>query len=262
MKSIICCFTILLFFSLLLSSNNIYAQNEQKPTLIGVQIERAIPSKVFEYEEAQKNANEFFKKYMPKMNVQTFSSFNDTYYYIMQLESLNDLTKFYQELYQAAMKSGTDDLQKAMKGFKDKILSLESEAYIYDQENSYAPKEPRIKPEEVGFQRWMIFEYYPYYDEEALAACKKEIKDFYVKNNIDGGYEWFNKVFGGNSNISVVSEGGKNSVEYYTYEKDWGEKYGETFKPLYLKFMNFVKDYKVVYVWVRKDLSIFSEKAK
>ncbi len=35
-----------------------------------------------------------------------------------------------------------------------------------------------------------------------------------------------------------------------------------TFKPLYIKFMNFVNDYKFVYCWFRKDLSVINEKTK
>ncbi len=227
-----------------------------------VQIERAIPSKDFEYEEAQKNANVFFKKYWPSMQFYVYSSENDTYYFFFEIENLDDITKFYQSIYEVSMKEGKGEMQKVFSNFRGKTFSMENEVYSFDKEYSYEPKEPRLKPEEVGFERWTIFEYYPYYDEEALAACKKEIKDFFEKNNITGGYTWHNKVFGGNSNISVMSEQGKTRLDYLNYTKDWNDKYWEAFKPHYIKFMNFVKDYKIVDAWFRKDLSVMSEKGK
>jgi hypothetical protein len=239
-----------------------YPQNDQKPKLLWVQIERALPSKVFEYEEAQKNANEFFKKYLPSAQFYAYSSENDIYYYFFQIENLDDITKFYGSVNEAVMKSGKNEMQKIIAAFRDKTFDMENEVYVYDKESSYEPKEPRVKPEEVGFERWTMFEYYPYYDEEALAACKKEIKEYFEKNNIPGGYQMYNKFFGGNSNISVMSESGKTRLEYLNYAKDWGDKYWEGFKPLYLKFMNFVKDYKIVEVWFRKDLSVVKEKSK
>lgn len=225
-----------------------------------MQSERALPSKVFEYEDAQKNANEFFKKHMPEIQVYAYSSENDTYYYFMEIENLDDITKLYQSFSEMGMKADKDELQKVMGGFRDKVFSTESEVYAFEKEFSYEPKEPRIKPDEVGFERWMICEFKPYYDQEALNACKKEIKEFYEKNNIPGGYELYNKVFGGNGNISVLSEKGKDRIEYLTYENEWNNKYWKEFKPLYIKFMNFVKDYKIVDCWFRKDLSVISEK--
>ncbi len=261
MRSIIS-FSLLIVLFVMGSLNTAFSQNKQKPQLFLVQTERALPSKVFEYEEAQKNANEFFKKYMPAMKLYAYSSENDTYYYIMEIENLDDITKLFQSLSEAAMKAGKDALKKVFEAFKDKTFSLENEVYAYDKEYSYEPKEPRVKTEEVGFNRWTIFEYYPYYDEEALNACKKEIKEYFEKNNVPGGYQLYNKFFGGNSNISVMSESGKTRLDYLNYAKDWDQKYWEGFKPLYLKFMNFVKDYKIVDVWFKKDLSIINEKAK
>lgn len=257
-------FSIILLIALFIagSINSTYSQNDQKPKLLWVQIERALPSKVFEYEEAQKNANEFFKKYLPSAQFYAYSSENDIYYYFFQIENLDNITKFYESVNEAVMKSGKDEMQKIMAAFRDKTYSAENEVYAYDKEYSYEPKEPRVKPEEVGFERWVIIEYYPYYNEEALNACKKEIKEFYEKNNVPGGYQMYNKVFGGNSNISVTSESGKTRLDYLNYAKDFGDKYWEGFKPLYLKFMNFVKDYKIVDVWNRKDLSIINEKTK
>ena len=225
-------------------------------------MERAIPSKVFEYEDAQKNANEFFKKYWPSVQFYVYSSENDTYYFFFEIENLDDITKFYQSIGEVTMKMAKDEMQKVMSAFRDKTFSSENKVYMYDKEYSYEPKEPRVKPEDAGFRRWTIYEYYPYYDEEGLAASKKEIKEYFEKNNVPGGYQIYNKVFGGNSNISVMSESGKTRLEYLNYSKDWNDKYWEGFKPLYLKFMSFVKDYKIVDVWFRKDLSVMHESVK
>jgi hypothetical protein len=244
------------------SINTTYSQNDQKPKLLWVQIERALPSKVFEYEDAQKNANEFFKKYLPSAQFYAYSSEDDTYYYFFEIENLDDITKLYQSIGEVTMKEGKDEMQKVTSAFRDKTYSMESEVYVYDKEYSYEPKEPRVKPEEVGFERWVICEYYPYFDEEALNTCKKEIKEYYEKNNIPGGYQIYNKVFGGNQYISVMSESGKNRLDYLNYAKDWGDKYWEGFKSLYLKFMSFVKDFKIVDVWFRKDLSVTKENIK
>lgn len=257
-------FSIILLIALFVtcSASTTYSQNEQKQKMLWVQIERALPSKVFEYEDAQKNANEFFKKFWPSIQFYAYSSEDDTYYYFFEIENLDDITKLYQSIGEVNMKEGRDEMQKVMKAFRDKTYSMESEVYIYDKENSYEPKEPRVKPEEVGFERWTMVEYYPYYDEEALNTCKKEIKEFYEKKNVPGGYQMYNKGFGGNSNISVMSENGKTRLDYLNYAKDWGDKYWEEFKPLYLKFMSFVKDYKIIDVWPRKDLSVVNTKTK
>ena len=259
MKSLISSLSLLLFFSLLLFSNNNFAQNEQKQNLIWVQFERALPSKVSEYEEAQKNANELFKKYMPSMQLYAYASENDTYYYIMEIENLDDITKIISEI---GMKADKDELQKVFTAFRDKVFSSEGEIYASDKEFSYEPKEPRIKPDEVKFERWTFFELNPYYDQDALNTCKKEMKEFFAKNNIAGGYALYNKVFGGNSNISVLSEQGKSRIDYLTYNNEWSKKYWKDFEPLYKKFMNFVKDYKIIDCWFRADLSVIKENTK
>lgn len=241
--------------------NTVYSQNEEKPILLLVQSERAIPSKVFEYEDAQKNANEFIKKYLPSIKWDAYSSANDTYYYITQFHSMDEITKMTQEYLEEVKKAG-DEFQKMWGSFRDKLFFNNQEVYIYDKEGSYIPTEPRIKPEDSGFEQWVVFEYYPNYDQGALTSCIKEIKAFYEKNNSTGGYDIYNKYFGGNSNISVMSQRGKNRVELLTYQNEWNKKYWDEFKPLYIKFISFVKDYKIVDVWYRKDLSVINEKTK
>lgn len=259
MKSLIGSLSLLLLFSLLLLSNNNFAQNEQKQKLLWVTTERALPSKVSEYEEAQKNVNELSKKYMLSMQVKAYSSENDTYYYIMEIENLDDITKIFSEI---MMRADKDELQKGFAAFRNKVFSTEGEVYVADKEFSYQSKEPRIKPEEVKFERWTFFELNPYYDQEAFNACKKEMKEFYEKNNIDFGYDFYNKVFGGNSNITVLVTRDKNRIDYLTYLNDWVNKYWKDFESLYNKFMTFVKDYKIVDCWFRADLSVIKENTK
>ena len=259
MKSFISSLSFLLLFSFFLFTNNNFAQNEQKQSMLWVQTERALPSKVSEYEEAQKNMNESFKKYMPSMQLYAYSSENDTYYYFIEIENLDDITKIIGEI---MMKADKDELQKVMGAFRDKVFSTESEVYVADKEFSYQSKEPRIKPEEVKFERWTFLELNPYYDQEAFNACKKEMKEFYEKNNIDFGYDFYNKVFGGNSNITVLVTRDKNRIDYLTYLNDWVNKYWKDFEPLYNKMMSFVKDYKTVDCWFRPDLSVIKETTK
>jgi hypothetical protein len=258
------CFILFLLIATLLiigNTNTVYSQAEEKPILLLVQSERTIPSKVFEYEDAQKNANEFIKKYLPSVQWDTYSSENDTYYYITQIQSLDDITKMFQEGSDLSGKAG-DEFQEMLESFRDKIFFNSQEVYVYDKKGSYIPKEPGIKPEDVGFERWTVYEYYPYCDQAALNASIKEIKEFFEKNNILGGYNVYNKYFGGNSYESVLSERYKNRGEFFTYWNEWNKKYWDEFKPLYIKFMSFVKDYKIIDVWPRKDLSIIKEKSK
>ncbi len=155
MKSVISSLSGLFIFSFLLFTNDNFAQNEQKKKLLWMLSERALPSKVFEYEDAQKNANEFFKKYMPEIQLYAYSTENDIYFYFMEIENLDDITKFYQSM---GKKADKDQLQKVMGGFRDKVFYNESEVYALDKEFSYESKEPRIKPDEVGFERWWICE--------------------------------------------------------------------------------------------------------
>ncbi len=255
-------FILLCTLFILGNQNTVYSQDEKTPMLMLVQSERALPNKVFEYEDAQKNANEFIKKYLPSMQLYAYSSEEDTYYYVMMIESLGDIEKMDQALGEATVKSGKDEMKKVFGGFRDKVFSMESDIYLYDKGGSYIPKEPRLKPEEAGFERWIIFEFYPYYDQEALTACTKEIREFYEKNNDSSGFNIYKKVLGGKSNIAVMSQSGKNRIDFLTYQNEWNKKYWEEFKPLYLKYMNFVKDYKIIDVWFRKDLSVMKEKTK
>jgi hypothetical protein len=259
MKSLISSLSLLLLFSLLLFSDNNFAQNEQKQNLLWVQYERALPSKVSEYEEAQKNANELFKKYMPSKQLYAYSSEDNTYYYFMEIENLDDITKIINEI---GTKASKDELQKLFAAFRDKVFSSEGEIYASDKEFSYEPKEPRIKPDEVKFERWTFIELNPYYDQDAFNAFKKEMKEFFEKNKISGGYEFYNKVFGGNSNICVLTEHGKSKIDYLTYSNEWYKTYWKDFEPLHNKFMNFVKDYKVIDCWYRPDLSVIKENKK
>ncbi len=259
MKSLIGSLSLLLLFSFLLFSNNNFAQNQQKQKLLWVQYERALPSKVLEYEQAQKNANELFKKYMPSMQLYAYSSEDNTYYYFMEIENLDDITKILQSI---SLKADKEELQKTFAAFRDKVFSSEGEVYAPDEEFSYKPKEPRIKPDEVNFERWTIIELNPYYDQEAFNVFKKEMKEFFEKNKISGGYEFYSKVFGGNIDMCVLTEQGKSKIDYLTYSNEWYKTYWKDFEPLHNKFMNFVKDYKIVDVGYRPDLSVVNTKTK
>ena len=129
------------------SQNALYSQSKEKPMLFWVQSERALPSKVFDYEDAQKNANEFIKKNLPTLQWYAYSSENDTYFYITPIESLSDLEKMEQTINEAIKKSGRDEMRKVNESFRDKVSSVETDIYVFDKDLSYVPKEPRVKSE-------------------------------------------------------------------------------------------------------------------
>lgn len=259
MKSLIS--SLLLFFLLLISATLVFAQNEQKRRLVLVQSEKPFPDKISEYESAQKAANEFALKYGYGSSFDVYVSDNGTYYFTVEIENLAGIDKLNELWSEVSKKADKAELQKVFDAFKGTVDYNTSDVYSTGK-YSYVPKQPRTKPEDMNFNRWTFYNLKAYYDQEGLDAVLKEIRDTCETNNSDLAYGIYYKSLGGENNQLVTVEGAASQADYYQATAEFNTKLGEKIRPLWERFLTYVRDFHGIDCWYRPDLSLINAKSQ
>ncbi len=252
-----------LLLSAFLSINQIFAQDEQeqkeqqqKQRLFLIQTEKPFQDKVSDYEITQKKVNGFIKKYNFNLNWYAYSTDDNTYYYVSEINNLSDIDKMNEEFDNNSTEESKKDFKVINDIFNGIVDYYVSEVFSLST-NSYYPKEPMTKPEDQKYYKQSIYFIKPY-SEAKLNNVLKEMKDFCEQNKIGLGYEIYSNVLGNNNEI-VFMEGAQSPDDYKQFMEDFNNKYSDQFKPIWDKFMSLVKDTKSMDCWYRPELSMIKD---
>ncbi len=248
-------------FLLLISAGLVFAQNEEEQRLVLFQSEKPFPAKISEYEAAQKAANEFARKYGFNLTVSVFESDNGTFYFLSDIQNYAALDRLRNLRNEVGVKADKAELKKTLGAFRGIVDYNTSDVYSPGK-YSYAPKEAEKKSMSMKFNRWTFFNLYPYYDESGLREALREMMNFCEENNVEIAYDIYYKAFGGENNRLVIVEGADSQADYYHANAEFNKKFGKQVRPLWEKFLTFVKNYHGMDCWYRPDLSLIDERSR
>ena len=201
-----------LFFS---SSFIALAQEEPKDQLYWVREEVVKVEMWQQYEETSKQWVEMMTGAGLDFPYMRASQRDDGhYYYLLPLSSYADIDRFPEIFGSAIEKIGKEKWgefmvknEASMETHKDFIVK-----WLADQ--SYIPKEPRIKAEDAGFIHWIFFTYKLENRQEVLDVIA-DWKALYEKHNIPDGWSTWSIELGEQNNMMAFSEVAKDGASWH-----------------------------------------------
>lgn len=233
------------------------AQNNKKPVRILVLDDIVSPSKVMEYEKAQKAMNEFIVKNKMGINWQTYQTDDYTYMYVVPFSTFTTLDSLFKLWDEKMMAANQDDLKKHFGAFAGTIDQTNSHIVQKNENNSYMPKNPYMKPEDAKFLHWDFFEVIPGKEQEVWALMA-DYKKLCEKLNVTVPYNAWSVNIGDHTSTIVITTPAKDDVDFYTQNKMSDEKFMKEpgTDELYGKFMSLMRKFNHFNGKPRPDLSI------
>lgn len=247
-----------IFVFISLSAANLIAQ-EMKDQLYWVREEVVKIEKWQQYEETSKEWVNLMTGAGLDFPYMRASQRNDGhYYYLFPLSSYADIDQFPDKFGSAIEKIGKEKWsefmhrnESSMDYHKDFIVK-----WLADQ--SYVPKEPRIKFEESGFIHWFFFTFKIEKRKEVLDVIA-EWKALYEKNNMSDGWSVWSIELGEQNNMLALSEAAKDAASFYANMKENSEKLKEEENKLWAKLSANLLSIEEKYGQPRPDLGFVKE---
>jgi hypothetical protein len=145
------------------------------------------------------------------------------YYYLFPLSSYADIDQFPEKFGSAVEKIGKDKWAEFMVKNESSIDYHKDFIVKWLADQSYVPKEPRIKSEEAGFIHWIFFTFKIEKKKEILDVIA-EWKELYEKNNIPDGWSVWSIELGEQNNMMALSESAKDAASFHANMKENSEK--------------------------------------
>jgi hypothetical protein len=245
----------MVFLSVLFVLSGLTGAQEQKSQLYSISEMAVKPAMAAKFEAAVKKEIELGYP----MPFETYSTDDFFYYFLVPIENyagIDSMTKaegdwaakIGQE-YQALMKSveGTFDYYRA--GVVRSVPEL-----------SYAPKKPRLKPEEQKFISWG-YAYVEFGKEKEFADICKQFVEVSKSKDTSIGWNMFVVESGTEMPFYFWAEGGKSAAEYYAENEKVMKKMGEEkFAELWNKLLATLRKFETKSGMLRPDLSNMPKK--
>lgn len=231
-----------------------FGQETQKPTRLLVMQDIVFPYKSADYEKVQKSTNEFLKKNNSGITWRCYQTDDFTYMYVIPFSDFSMVDSMF-KAWDDKMKSfDQKEFISTVGGFVGTIDKVNI-IVVKQNENSYKPKEPRLKPEEGTFLHWDFVEFIPGKESE-IWKLTAEFKKLNADKGIKTPYNLFSVDFGNNANTIVMVTSAKDAVDFYTQNQVDEKMIGDSGKELDAKFWSNVKSFHHFNGKYRADLSI------
>lgn len=233
----------------------IFSQSSSKKLRLLVMEDIVLPSKMMEYEKAQKDMNEFLKKNNFNITWNAYQTDDFNYMYVVPFYNLNQVDSLF-NLWNSKVKAvGNDEFSKVLNQFNGTIDYNNS--LIVELVDSYKAQNPYFKADEAKFIHWDFFEIIPGKEKESKKLLE-EYKKINEKLKIPVSYNLWNVVFGEHSTTMIFTTQAKDDVDFYTHNKQSDELLMK--EPggadLYMKFLSGVRKFHHINGKPRPDLSL------
>ncbi len=183
------------------------------------------PSNVGEFESVYKKMAELYRKQELSYTWGTASTDDYHYYSWVPVKDLADVSAMYTAFNEAAEKMGPEakELDKAVGStFESVRVSL----WRINHELSYVPDEPRLRPQEGVFLRYVFFYGNGAKTEELIGVFKK-YKELYESENIAAGYNVWVGELGVDFPVYCVIAMAKSAADYFGQSAEINKALGD-----------------------------------
>ncbi|MFQ5709515.1 MAG: hypothetical protein ACE5HO_18820 [bacterium] len=240
---------------------NLLAQNgESKGQLFSVYEEVIKPSMVEKYEAAVKEfVAEISKHKLAVPFIRTSMRDDFHYYFVIPVENLADAENIDKAFGEVVKRVGDEQWQALEKKFDGTSAYHINFMARKMTDLSYAPENPRLKPEEISFLHWDFYYLQAGKVKEASAIAKEYVALMKGKN-IPDGYDIYLGEMGTEMPLLVVVQWARNAAEFYGQTEKTNELLGEAGKKLGARALAITRKFQHINGKARPDLSYFPEK--
>lgn len=242
--------------AVLAAARGVSAQPAEGPLHV-VHEERAKPSKIAEYEAANKDFQAMVKKNlaaMPNFRYTALQGEDFTWYFVAPIKGFAGMDAIGKDFAALAQAEGARfaDLMKrggaTMEYMKDWVV-MELPTL------SYQPATPRLKPEELKLFRYDY--YYVMGDKEMEAeAVAAEFAALYRSKNMPNGYRVFKGVAGIETPVIIVESGGKDAADLQAADDKDRAALGDAFQKLIARAFSITRRFETKNGVLRNDVAV------
>jgi len=253
-----------LFFSLcflLVFSSGILlvnAQDKPKDQLFWIHEEKAKVNMLDKYVSTTKDIFKMFKEEGLGVDIYASQRDDNQFYYLIPISNYSDIDTIYKKFGTVRKKVGADKWTSKMDENSSTIDMTKDGVITRSGKYSYTPKNPRLKEGEAKFIHWDYFTVLPEKRKEFFDIAK-QFKELYEKNDIGMGYGVWLPQFGFDNDLVVVTQAGKDAVDYYQTSHMIDEKLGKDGEMLWNKLLTILKNFNHLNGHPRYDLYLMKK---
>jgi len=242
-------------FSVLFVLSGLTGAQERKAQLYSISEMAVKPAMVAKFEAAVKKEIELGYP----MPFETYSTDDYFYYFLTPIENYAGIDSMGKAEGEWAAKIG-QEYQALMKSVAGTIDYYQSGVVRFLPELSYAPKKPRLKPEEGNFISWG-FAYVEFGKEKEFADISKKFVEESKSKDTSMGWNMFVVESGAEMPLYFWAESGKSAADYWAESDKVMKKMGETkYAELWNAFLATLRRFETKTGRPRPDLSLMPKK--
>ena len=216
------------------------------------------PSMIAEYETAAKEMIALNAQYNASYGWFGFQGDDFHYYFFMPVKDLADLDNMFKADRELEKKMGEEKSKEIEKLFSGTYECVHTYMIYTRPDLSYTPENPRLKPEEAIFSKWILYSVLPDKEKEFQEILKKFIPLAQSKN-VTEGYGISVGAMGMDAPQYVVSFSGKSAADQAAHYAKTIELLGEEVMVLLKKMVACTRKVEIKTAWFRPDLSYIPE---
>jgi hypothetical protein len=232
-------------------------QGAEKPQLFCIYKEVVKPGLAEQYEAAVKHMISEFQAYQidpEKVHWQAVSGPEIGYVYVTPIENFAAMDQMKANWMEVLGTIGEEKFEEMTAPAAEAMEQVEVFHVARRLDLSYAPENPRLKPEEIKYIHYGFYYAIPGKQKD-LEAIAREFAELYKSKGIDTGWSLYESITGSDLPVYVVAQGAKSAADYFSNRERIGELLGEEAKKIGMKVGATVRKMEYKEGMPRPDLS-------
>lgn len=253
-------FVFVLCFLFVLSTSNIWAQDESPKTQRYFVEEMIVkPEGVAAFEAGAKEMAAALKETGFPYPVGVFSRNDNHYFFSFPMENYGDLDKIFEAWSEVVKKWGAENYRALEERMTGTFESVNYSVIRLARAMSYVPENPRLDPAEALFRYWGMCYIKP--GKEALVRENfRKIVELCKEKKLDTGFETYVVEFGNDTPCFFYAEIGKSAGDFWTHVEVTNEQMGDEIYDIWNETVTCFRRYEPGTGSFRPELSHFPEK--
>jgi hypothetical protein len=209
----------------------------EKPQMFSIYKEIVKPGMTEQYEAAIKHMISEFQAYQidpEKIHWQAVSGPEIGYVYVAPIENFAAIDQMHVNWMEVLETIGEEKFEEMTASATEAIERVDVFQVVQRVDLSYAPENPRLKPEEIEYIHYGFFYVIPGKQKD-IEALAKEFAELYKSKGIDTGWSIYESVTGSDLPVIVVAQGAKSAADFYSNRERLRELLGEDAKKIGMK---------------------------